>query len=65
MSFQGQVGVAAHYDHGLIQWTSLGRRGRLHQEAVHRLLTEKPFPDKVTLASQMPSSLSSESLKFQ
>lgn len=35
-----------------------------HQAAV-RLLAEKPLPDKITLASQMPSSLSSESLKFQ
>lgn len=30
-----------------------------------RLLAEKPFPDKMTLASQMPSSLFSEGLKFQ
>lgn len=32
---------------------------------VDRPLTEKPFPDKTTLASQMPTSFSLESLRFQ
>lgn len=42
----------------------LERKGRLHQEAV-TAFSEKPFPDKIPLVSQMPSFLPSESFKFQ
>lgn len=53
LSFQWKVGVVAHSDHDPNQWDLLFLEGEAHftRRQSDRLIPEKSFPDKITLAS--------------